>query len=372
MRFTDASRSILVLAIATSLCACSGEKQADGAVISSVPEFPAAQQAFHALNKSCDEAYDAGQNEIQKSMAFNSCNQQRTQFASGQQISGWTGTISDISTDQGADVVTVDIEAEVDGFETRFQTVNNRISDMNTGSMITQDSPLFNVLAQMKEGDKVSFDAQFLRHPEGQRGIWENSLTEQGSMSEPVFNVRFTDIRPFGSSETRRAAGAGNTVAAAEIAPAAVAENSPASQEQDSQYCSNIYRNASGDGVTAADISKYRSDCPGQDLPPTWEDIEAATRTEKVMGGSVKPSFDCKKASTTVEHLICSNSELARLDSDLARAYSIARSKSSGSQKDQIVFTQKRWGQDERNGCGEDVECMKATYEDRISLLESL
>lgn len=41
---------------------------------------------------------------------------------------------------------------------------------------------------------------------------------------------------------------------------------------------------------------------------------------------SASPSFDCRRASTAVEHAICSNSDLARQDNDLLSAFQNARS----------------------------------------------
>lgn len=43
---------------------------------------------------------------------------------------------------------------------------------------------------------------------------------------------------------------------------------------------------------------------------------------------AVQPSFDCRQARSTVEKMICSDAELARLDRDLGRLYARARSAS--------------------------------------------
>lgn len=159
--------------------------------------YPESERAFHALNQQCQQAYAVGQNEIQKSLAFNRCNKSRSQFAKDNRVQNWVGNITDISTDQGADVVSVSISSRSDGVDLAFGTVSNRVSDYATNSLITQSNPLFNVLANMKIGDTVLFDAEFLSHPESERGIWESSLTEKGSIEDPEFNVRFTKIQPY-------------------------------------------------------------------------------------------------------------------------------------------------------------------------------
>lgn len=259
-----------------------------------MPEYPPAQIQFHALNKACGDAYKAGQNEIQKSLAFNHCNQQRSQFAAQQSISNWTGIISDISTDQGADVVTVDIESDAGDFEMKYMTVNNRFSDMNTNSMITPDNPLFDVLAQMKEGDKVNFDAEFLQHPEGKRGLWEGSLTEEGSMTEPEFNVRFTGIRPFGIQPSAAAAQTAGQRGANATMPSTGPEPRQPTQNQ-SQSCNNPgdYLSARGDIELA--IAQFELDCPGHDLPTQWRTASRGDASVSVQSGNdqiVLPRFE--------------------------------------------------------------------------------
>ncbi|MCS3747795.1 hypothetical protein FHY18_003423 [Xanthomonas arboricola] len=171
-----------------SLVGCSAED--------SKVTYPDAQKAFFGLNRECKYAYNSGINDIQRSRAFNECNSSRVSF-SKQGVRGWVGNITDISTDQGGDVVSVDISATIDGFEAAFGTVGNRISDVDTGSLITPNHPLFNVLSNMKVGDRVRFSGKFLMHPETDRGVWESSLTERGSMDDPTFKLRFTDIEPY-------------------------------------------------------------------------------------------------------------------------------------------------------------------------------
>lgn len=182
-------KSVAVLAVGlVGLAGCSAE---DPGVT-----YPDAQKTFYALNRECKQAYEGGINDIQRSRAFNECNSSRVSF-SKQGVKGWVGTITDISTDQGGDVVSVDINATIDGFEVAFGTVGNRISDVDAGSLITPTHPLFDVLSNMKEGDRVRFSGKFLMHPEADRGVWESSLTERGSMDDPVFKLRFTDIEPY-------------------------------------------------------------------------------------------------------------------------------------------------------------------------------
>jgi uncharacterized protein len=77
-------------------------------------------------------------------------------------------------------------------------------------------------------------------------------------------------------------------------------------------------------------------------------------------------SFDCAKASTTIEKAICSDKQLSVLDSDLMTAYKAAQSNSEDPEK--IKGEQKTWLQSSRNKCG-DVECIRKAYIDRITAL---
>lgn len=76
-------------------------------------------------------------------------------------------------------------------------------------------------------------------------------------------------------------------------------------------------------------------------------------------------SFDCDKAGTKVEKMICADSELSKLDEELGKAYSKARDVSS--EPDRLKQQQKDWIK-ERNKCV-DSQCLSQRYEARIAEL---
>ncbi len=85
-------------------------------------------------------------------------------------------------------------------------------------------------------------------------------------------------------------------------------------------------------------------------------------------------SFDCGKASTKVEHLICDNPEISKLDEELAWQY-IEISKTPSINKSILQTEQKSWLK-LRNQCGEageesthssDIECVRIMYESRLA-----
>ena len=76
------------------------------------------------------------------------------------------------------------------------------------------------------------------------------------------------------------------------------------------------------------------------------------------------PSFDCSKASTGAERMICSNSDLAQADVQLAQAYKAGLSKSA----DKAAFKKEQgaWIRNQRDACS-DAAAMLQVYQDRIS-----
>lgn len=77
-------------------------------------------------------------------------------------------------------------------------------------------------------------------------------------------------------------------------------------------------------------------------------------------------SFDCAKAGSKVEHIICDNAEISKLDEELNAAYKTALQDEK--QVDTVKQAQKQWMK-ERNGCA-DADCVKRKYAERLTLLK--
>lgn len=82
---------------------------------------------------------------------------------------------------------------------------------------------------------------------------------------------------------------------------------------------------------------------------------------------AVAASFECEKAATKVEKLICSNDELSKLDEKLSDAYKKSLQRTDIKQK--AVVSQRQWLKNVRNPCTV-VECVKDAYETRIQEIE--
>ena len=77
-------------------------------------------------------------------------------------------------------------------------------------------------------------------------------------------------------------------------------------------------------------------------------------------------SFDCGKATSEVEKLICGDDELSKLDESLNKAYLQALQRTDI--KKQTIESQRQWLKNERNAC-QNAECIKEAYETRIKEL---
>lgn len=77
--------------------------------------------------------------------------------------------------------------------------------------------------------------------------------------------------------------------------------------------------------------------------------------------------FDCTKATSQVEKLICSDGELSKLDDDMAAAYRATTA--APVMADQVRVDQRKW-LTERNACSE-VPCIKSVYNRRIDELRA-
>ena len=79
-------------------------------------------------------------------------------------------------------------------------------------------------------------------------------------------------------------------------------------------------------------------------------------------------SFDCDKAQTEVEKLICKNHELSELDEDLSVSYSTAYK--SYKKPNKLKIEQRQW-LELRNRC-QDADCLIKVYAERLTALNNI
>ncbi|MFH0784673.1 MAG: lysozyme inhibitor LprI family protein [Pseudomonadota bacterium] len=78
-------------------------------------------------------------------------------------------------------------------------------------------------------------------------------------------------------------------------------------------------------------------------------------------------SFDCEKATTKVEKIICDNAELSKLDEELNRIYKEALKKSFESEE--LEKRQKSWLEYWQTQCGTIEDCVRHQWEQQIARL---
>lgn len=81
-------------------------------------------------------------------------------------------------------------------------------------------------------------------------------------------------------------------------------------------------------------------------------------------------SFDCSKSQSKVEHLICDDPELSKLDDELGKIYQEAMNKANDEEKQRLITEQKHWLKFTRNVCTT-VSCFKIAYWSRQAELET-
>lgn len=85
--------------------------------------------------------------------------------------------------------------------------------------------------------------------------------------------------------------------------------------------------------------------------------------------------FDCKAAKTQVEHLICAEPSLSKLDDQVKNLYdriqaeTAGRDGETGEWRDPVAKEQTQWRTTVRDRCP-DAACLKSAYVDRIAAMK--
>ena len=105
----------------------------------------------------------------------------------------WVGVIKKIgANNEGKAYVSVALNRDL-----QLQTWNNAVSDTFDNTLIPPDSPLYNTLLSMKQGQEVKFSGHFLTSPyENEDYYKESSLSMAGAMLSPEFLFQFDEITP--------------------------------------------------------------------------------------------------------------------------------------------------------------------------------
>ena len=104
-------------------------------------------------------------------------------------VKDWTGEVATLSSNEdGKGVLGLTIADDV-----TVTTTNNDFSDSEFKTLIDPSSDLFQAASALKVGEKVIFSGRFFRSDAD--CVNEQSLTLEGSITDPAFTFRFTSVR---------------------------------------------------------------------------------------------------------------------------------------------------------------------------------
>lgn len=151
---------------------------------------PQSQIQFETVIDASYEEFKNAANEIQQSVARKSRTKALADLQLGLTVKDWVGTISTLSTNNdGHGVIVIKLNRNLS-----VSTWNNAFSDIGDTTLISSDSPLFDKLLSLSKGDKVKFSGTFFKDDEDYYRT--KAMTIRGSMKDPDFLMRFTDISP--------------------------------------------------------------------------------------------------------------------------------------------------------------------------------
>jgi hypothetical protein len=164
----------------------------------SAPQFtldikPNSQKQFEQIIATYSAEYDKGENELQQSVARNSRKKDLQQLGI-RSATDWVGTLSDLSTNNDGKAV-----VEIELGDIKIKTWNNAYSDIGYDTLIDLESALFKSLLNVKKGAKVKFSGSFFSGDDLDY-VEENSFTIRGSMKDPEFLFKFSNVAVVGDN----------------------------------------------------------------------------------------------------------------------------------------------------------------------------
>lgn len=150
------------------------------------------QDTFVEAVRRFKAAYGSAPNDMLKGATRPARGRELCAVLPGGRVSGWTGEIVRLSSNnEGKGVVSIRLAEGV-----LMKTWNNALSDLGDRTLIETSSPLFARVAVLAVGQKVRFSGDLVR--DDLDCFKEGSLSVGGAMTEPEFIIRFTDIQVAG------------------------------------------------------------------------------------------------------------------------------------------------------------------------------
>lgn len=176
-----------------------GATPAFGEVLDSVPAT-AQQEKFNNAVAEYSAAYASAAN----AMAAGAQQQKRAKalcsiLGKSRAAKDWTGFITELSSNgDGLGVLAIET-----GKGVTIKTWNNALSDSGDNTLLPLDSPVMEVAMNLSVGQAVQFSGTFVR--DRAQCIRESSITQDGSMRQPEFIMRFTNLKQLGDKYQSKA-----------------------------------------------------------------------------------------------------------------------------------------------------------------------
>jgi aspartyl protease family protein len=151
-------------------------------------QAPSDQTRFTSAVVSARASYERAPNELAAGGIRSGRQHAICNIVINQSASDWVGKITKLTSNgDGKGVISIALAPNV-----QVSTWNNSPSDIGDDTLIDPTSSLFKALATMKVGEPVKFSGRFSSSRTDCVG--EQSVTLQGSMTDPAFTMRFTSI----------------------------------------------------------------------------------------------------------------------------------------------------------------------------------
>lgn len=152
--------------------------------------LPPDQYAFHRKIEDYKESYSDAMNDLAKNLLLNKRDSELCSMIGNGSVVHWIGLIERIgATGDGDGYIKVKLP---DSFG--VMTSNNLFSDSGMNTLIKSDSPLFDIVLNLKYGDRIEYSGKFIRKS-NEKCLREMSMTNDGSIRYPEFTFRFSEIR---------------------------------------------------------------------------------------------------------------------------------------------------------------------------------
>jgi len=150
--------------------------------------MPEAEKAFIAAVEKARAAYAAGANEMAQGAARPARAKEICAALKNPQVTGWIGEVETLSSNSdGLGVLAIRVTKDL-----LIKTWNNAVSDASHKTLIDPESSVFKKAVVLKKGQKIKFAGQFIL--DGTDCFREGSLTLKGSLTQPEFIFRFSDL----------------------------------------------------------------------------------------------------------------------------------------------------------------------------------